>query len=177
MFVDYYFVLEISDNSTTSEIKSAYKRLAKKYHPDRNNEADSTKKMQLINEAFSILEKQEDRARYHAEYLRYKEFTRKKDEIIVSERPAQANSRNSQAANTRNSYSFKDEFLRTQMERAREKAAEKKEKIWKTLMSFLGSICCISITVFLGPNPVFIFGSIMFPILTVLWLRKYIEHK
>ena len=61
---DYYEVLEVSRDATDEEIKKAYKRLAKKYHPDvtRNEEAES--KFKEINEAYSVLSDKNARQKY-----------------------------------------------------------------------------------------------------------------
>jgi curved DNA-binding protein CbpA len=76
MFVDYYSVLELNVNATLEEIKTAYKKQALKWHPDRNVGVDTTVRMQLINEAYLILKDIEARQRYDVEYLRYKEHQR-----------------------------------------------------------------------------------------------------
>lgn len=67
MFIDYYKVLEVPDNSSLQEIKDKYRKLAKKYHPDRNPEGAAKSKMQSINEAYSILSESKARALYDVE--------------------------------------------------------------------------------------------------------------
>lgn len=52
-----YDVLEISNPATLEEVKRAYKRLALKYHPDKNNSKDAQLKMRLINDARDLLVK------------------------------------------------------------------------------------------------------------------------
>lgn len=76
MFVDYYAILEISETATFEEIKSAFRQQAIKWHPDRNHGKDTTKKMQLINEAYLILKDTEARNRYDTEYQQFKAFKR-----------------------------------------------------------------------------------------------------
>jgi len=65
MAKDYYKILGVSENTSKEEIKRAYKRLAKKYHPDLNKEdhADA-EKFKEINEAASILGDDKKRAQY-----------------------------------------------------------------------------------------------------------------
>lgn len=50
-----YDVLEIPRGSTQEEIKSAYKRMAMKYHPDKNKSSEAELKMRMINDAKRIL--------------------------------------------------------------------------------------------------------------------------
>jgi curved DNA-binding protein len=64
-FVDYYKLLGVEKNATTKDIKSAYRKLARKYHPDLNpNDKDAKKKFQEINEANEVLSDPEKRKKY-----------------------------------------------------------------------------------------------------------------
>jgi len=72
-FIDYYAILCISLNFTTTEIQSAYKKQCLKWHPDRNRSTDATKKMQEINEAKRILSDKVLRVKYDRDYSRFKE--------------------------------------------------------------------------------------------------------
>ena len=64
MAKDYYKVLGIDKNATKEEIKKAYKKLAKKYHPDLNKDKDAEQKFKEINEAASVLADDEKRTQY-----------------------------------------------------------------------------------------------------------------
>jgi curved DNA-binding protein len=64
-FIDYYKVLEVDKNATEADIKKAYRKLARKYHPDLNpNDAGAKKKFQQINEANEVLSDPEKRKKY-----------------------------------------------------------------------------------------------------------------
>ncbi|MDB5222252.1 MAG: molecular chaperone DnaJ [Chitinophagaceae bacterium] len=64
-YVDYYKVLGVNKNATTDEIKSAYRKLARKHHPDLNpNDKEAHKKFQQINEANEVLSDPEKRKKY-----------------------------------------------------------------------------------------------------------------
>jgi molecular chaperone DnaJ len=62
---DYYEVLGVNRNATEQEIKSAYRRLAVKYHPDKNpGDKEAEDKFKEAAEAYSVLSDSEQRARY-----------------------------------------------------------------------------------------------------------------
>ena len=61
---DYYEVLGISKGASEEEIKKAFRKLAKKYHPDVNKEADAEEKFKEINEAYEVLSDPQKRATY-----------------------------------------------------------------------------------------------------------------
>jgi len=61
---DYYDVLGVDKNASADEIKQAFRKLAMKYHPDRNKEAGSEDKFKEIQEAYSVLGDEEKRGTY-----------------------------------------------------------------------------------------------------------------
>ncbi|XZR53257.1 MAG: molecular chaperone DnaJ [Enterobacteriaceae bacterium] len=61
---DYYDLLGLSKTSNYTEIKRAYKRLAMKYHPDRNKEKNAEKRFKEIKEAYEILSDENKRKAY-----------------------------------------------------------------------------------------------------------------
>jgi len=64
-FIDYYNILEIQKTATEADIKAAYRKLARKYHPDLNpNDENAKKKFQQINEANEVLSDPEKRKKY-----------------------------------------------------------------------------------------------------------------
>ena len=64
-FIDYYKVLGLSQSATEKEIKSAYRKLARKYHPDLNpNDPEAEKKFKQVNEANEVLSDPEKRKKY-----------------------------------------------------------------------------------------------------------------
>lgn len=64
-FVDYYKILEIDKGASDAEIKKAYRRLARKFHPDVNpNNKDAEEKFKKINEANEVLSDPEKRKKY-----------------------------------------------------------------------------------------------------------------
>ena len=63
---DYYEVLGVSKNATDEELKKAYRKLAKQYHPDANpnNREEAEVKFKEVNEAYEVLSDKQKRARY-----------------------------------------------------------------------------------------------------------------
>ena len=73
MFKDYYKILNVNSNASQKEIKAAFRKQSKKWHPDKNQDTDTTERMQDINEAYIILKDPEARKKYDKEYEKFKE--------------------------------------------------------------------------------------------------------
>lgn len=64
-FIDYYKVLGVSEKASDKEIKSAYRKLARKYHPDLNpDDPQAERKFKQVNEAHEVLSDPEKRKKY-----------------------------------------------------------------------------------------------------------------
>ena len=61
---DYYDILGVSKTATAAELKSAYRKMALQWHPDRNKAADAESKFKEINEAYQILSDPQKKATY-----------------------------------------------------------------------------------------------------------------
>ena len=62
---DFYEVMGVPKNATEDEIKKAYRKLAKKYHPDLNpGDKEAEAKFKEVNEAYEVLSDKDKRARY-----------------------------------------------------------------------------------------------------------------
>jgi curved DNA-binding protein len=101
MFVDYYKILGIDKNATEKDIKSAYRKLARKFHPDLNpNDKDAKKNFQQINEANEVLSDPEKRKKYdqygkdwqHAE--EFKKANQYQEQSAYSRGPAYSEAQN-----------------------------------------------------------------------------------
>jgi curved DNA-binding protein len=63
-FRDYYIIMDVKRDASQDEIKRAYRKLARKYHPDVSKEADSEARFKELGEAYAVLKDPEKRAAY-----------------------------------------------------------------------------------------------------------------
>lgn len=119
-FKDYYAILEIDRQSSSDEIKAAYRLLSKKWHPDLNPGRDVTKKMQDINEAYAILKDPDKKARYDYEYDNYY-------------RTEQAKQEEKQRTESRQEYKVHNEDLKQDINEARKYAEVLVAEFFKSL--------------------------------------------
>ncbi len=135
MFIDYYSILQIERSASKIEIRTAYKKQAIKWHPDKNIGLDTTVKMQIINEAYLILNDDEARFRYDIEYTRFMHFKnakknseeeKKKEtqkEQYQSQQSKPTEEEKSQEWTFEKTYKFDDEILKRWIENAKKQAA------------------------------------------------------
>ena len=63
-YKDYYDVMGVSREASQDDIKKAYKKLARKYHPDVSKESDAEERFKSLGEAYEVLKDPEKRAAY-----------------------------------------------------------------------------------------------------------------
>jgi molecular chaperone DnaJ len=61
---DYYEILDVTHNATTEDLKTAFRKLARQFHPDVNKAPEAEEKFKEINEAYAVLSDQEKRSAY-----------------------------------------------------------------------------------------------------------------
>ncbi len=66
--VNYYAVLDLSENATEDDIRKAYRRLAKKFHPDVNSSPDAQGRFVLIHKAYEVLIDRQQRFAYDQKF-------------------------------------------------------------------------------------------------------------
>ena len=104
--MDYYKMLEVSENADILKIKKKYRKLAMKYHPDRNaGDEKAAKKFREITEAYEVLSNEKRRKEY--DYKRENERNPKKNKN---------NKENFKNKYSENNFSFGKEFFKSAAE-------------------------------------------------------------
>src|SRR5271163_2921619 len=75
-YTDYYEVLGVSHDADQDAIRSAYRKLARKYHPDLNSDEDAEERFKELGEAYEVLSDPEKRERYDRLGANWKETER-----------------------------------------------------------------------------------------------------
>ncbi|MDO4750910.1 MAG: DnaJ domain-containing protein [Akkermansia sp.] len=76
MRADYYLLLDVAEHASAAEIKAAYRRLAKKFHPDHNADSEAAEeRFKLVAEAYRVLGNPESRADYDAWLERHRHLS------------------------------------------------------------------------------------------------------
>lgn len=118
-FKDYYRILDVPPSATPAEVRAAYKRQSLRWHPDRNEGRDTTRQMQDVNEAYTILNDEASRRRYDEEYERFCQScsSRRREE-------PRREGQDSAADMGGYDYEVRDEELHRDINAARKRAAE-----------------------------------------------------
>lgn len=104
--MNYYEVLNVSENADISEIKKKYRKLAMKYHPDRNlGDKNTTKKFREITEAYEILGDEKKRKEY--------DYKRKN---IQNQRNDKSKNKNFKNKFSENNFTFGKDFFKSAKE-------------------------------------------------------------
>lgn len=104
--MDYYKILEVSENADILKIKKQYRKLAMKYHPDRNaGDEKAVKKFREITEAYEVLSNGEKRKEYDYKRENENNHTKKKND-----------KENFKNKYSENNFSFGKEFFKSAAE-------------------------------------------------------------
>ena len=116
----YYEILEVSMNASLEEIKQAYRKQAKKYHPDRNpNNKEAEEMMKLVNDAYEVLSDINKRKKYDDE-LNYKSSNssnRENKKVYKDEHWFNSYWYNHTTKDNRKTYGLKKEELKVLLEK------------------------------------------------------------
>ena len=104
--MDYYKILEVSENEDISEIKKQYRKLAMKYHPDRNaGDERAAKKFREITEAYEVLSNGKKRKEYDCKRKNGNNQPKNKN-----------NKENFKSKSSQNNFTFGKEFFKSAAE-------------------------------------------------------------
>lgn len=132
MFKDYYKILGITRQASAPEIKSAYRAMSIKWHPDRNPGVDVIAVMQDINEAYAILKDEDKRRRYDEEYDRF--IKQYHDDLTLHEdrKNNHVYADQNHSSHWEYDYDIQDETLKKDIKTARQYAKELVEDFLKS---------------------------------------------
>lgn len=179
---NYYKILQIDPSAEQEVVEAAYRRLARKYHPDTNQSSNATQRMQEINEAYEILKDQVKRARYDQEQSFNTPDSDKDSKSDEQRRKEQADSEKRRAQEERakkekeSSEQYRKEQSEAEQHRDRENERLEREKIAEEqkrnlnnlqkesrnqkqiLVIMLGLLLFLSVAIVIGVVS-FVFGS------------------
>ncbi len=155
--MNYYTILGVSQDAKYREIKAAYRRLALKYHPDRNSSPISENSIKIINAAFEVLSDRDKRRQYNEKAIYNNKANKKKDQTQSSSSSPHVNSSNTGYSNSGRT-SSDDEFHNTGIKKGnRNETDVKSGKVSSLTNIFHKSIGRIHITI--EPTLCMAFGS------------------
>ena len=155
--MNYYTILGVSQDAKYREIKAAYRRLALKYHPDRNSSPISENSIKIINAAFEVLSDRDKRRQYDEKAIYNNKANKKKDQTQSSSSSPHVNSSNTGYSNSGRT-SSDDEFHNTGIKKGnRNETDVKSGKVSSLTNIFHKSIGRIHITI--EPTLCMAFGS------------------
>jgi DnaJ-class molecular chaperone len=153
--MNYYTILGVSQDAKYREIKAAYRRLALKYHPDRNSSPISENSIKIINAAFEVLSDRDKRRQYDEKAIYNNKANKKKDQTQSSS-SSHVNSSNTVYSNFDRT-SSDVEFHNTDIKGNRNETEVKSGKVSSLTNIFHKSIGHIHITI--EPTLCMAFGS------------------
>jgi DnaJ-class molecular chaperone len=155
--MNYYTILGVSQDAKYRDIKAAYRRLALKYHPDRNSSPISENSIKIINAAFEVLSDRDKRRQYDDKAIYNNKASKKKDQTQSSSSSPHVNSSNTGYSNSDRTNSD-DEFHNTNIKKGnRNETDVKSGKVSSLTNIFHKSIGRIHITI--EPTLCMAFGS------------------
>jgi molecular chaperone DnaJ len=155
--MNYYTILGVSQDAKYREIKAAYRRLALKYHPDRNSSPISENSIKIINAAFEVLSDRDKRRQYDEKAIYNNKANKKKDQTQSSSSSPHVTSSNTVYSNSYRTGND-DEFHNTVIKKGnRNETDVKSGKVSSLTNIFHKSIGRIHITI--EPTLCMAFGS------------------
>ncbi len=156
--MNYYTILGVSQDAKYREIKAAYRRLALKYHPDRNSSPISENSIKIINAAFEVLSDRDKRRQYDEKATYNNKANKKKDQTQSSSSSPHFNSSSNTVYSNSDRSSTDDEFHNTDIKKGnRNETDVKSGKVSSLTNIFHKSIGHIHIAI--EPTLCMAFGS------------------